>query len=517
MKNSLSKFAKTAGTALLALTLLSACTSSPAPGSGNGNTPSNTGAGKETGGTSEQPVSISIITEFNTPEAPGPDNPVQKEFEKKTNTKLNIMWTSPNSYGDKVNLILASGDMPDLVKVLDFNSSLMRQMVKQGAFWDLSPFLADYPHLMEYPESVWEKTKIDGKNYVIPSVRPLHGGPWMPIVRKDWLDKLQLEVPKTLDDLFNVMKAFAEQDPDGNGVKDTIPLLPRNDLGWAEGVLNHSNGKWKQVDGKLIDTTFEPGTREALEWLNKVYKAGYMPADYAVMKETQSEDLAKTGRVGMYPNTIEAIWRVQAELIKTNPEADFLPLSYLESDAGTYAPSSPGFNGVFLIPKSVPEEKVKKILELMDYGASEEGFTLACYGIEGIHYTVGEDGFKVATDQAFKDSVSQSSFGKIFERFDQYLWAYRTGMPKEVFERNKKIVDERQTHSVDDPSVGLISETWLKIGPDYTKKMNDLKTKIIMGQEPIEAWDKYVASLKADANYTKVIDEMNEAFAARKQ
>ncbi|RXZ82683.1 extracellular solute-binding protein [Paenibacillaceae bacterium] len=509
MNSLLTKFAKTAGTALLAFSVLSACSSSPAPATGQPGTEGNAG------GNAESTVAISIMTEFNTPEAPGPDNPVLKEFEKKTNTKLNIMWTSPNSYGDKVNLILASGEMPDLVKVLDFNSSLMRQMVKQGAFWDLTPFLKDYPHLMEYPESVWEKTKIDGKNVVIPSVRPLHGGPWMPIVRKDWLDKLQLEVPKTLDDLYTVMEAFAEQDPDGNGVKDTIPLLPRNDLGWAEGVLNNSNGKWKEVDGGLIDTTFEPGTREALLWLNKVYDAGFMPADYAIMKETQSEDLAKSGRVGMYPNTIEAIWRVQAELIKTNPEADFLPLSYLESEAGTYAPSSPGFNGVFLIPKSVPEDKVKKILELMDYGASEEGFALACFGIEGIHYTIDEEGFKVATDQAFKDSVSQSSFGKIFERFDEYLWAYRTGMPKELFERNKAIVDERQSHSVDDPSVGLISESWLKLGPDYTKKMNDLKTKIIMGQEPIEAWDTYVNNLKADKAYMNVIDEMNEAFAAR--
>ncbi|MFB9277019.1 extracellular solute-binding protein [Cohnella cellulosilytica] len=491
----------------LALTLLAGCGSNSASPTGS--------AGQTSAGADEKPVEISIITEFNTPEAPGPDNPVLLEFEKKTGTKLNILWTSPNSYGDKINLVLASGDMPDLVKVLDFNNSLMRQMIKQGAFWDLTPYLKDYPHLMEYPESTWEKTKIDGKNYVIPSVRPSHGGPWLPIVRQDWLEKLNLEVPRTLDDLFEVMKAFAEQDPDGNGAADTIPLLPRNDLGWAEGVLNRSNGKWKEADGKLIDTTFEPGTREGIEWLRKVYAAGYMPADYPIMKETQSEDLAKTGKVGIYPNTIEAIWRVQAELIKTDPEANFLPLSYLESAAGTYAPSSPGFSGVFLVPKSVPEDKLKKILELMDYGASEEGFALACFGIEGVHYTVGEDGFKNATEQAFKDSVSQSSFGKIFERSDPYLWAYRTGMPKEVFERNKTIVDERTQHSVDDPSVGLISETWLKIGPDYTKKMNDLKTKIIMGQEPIEAWDRYVDSLKADADYQKVIEEMNAAYSAK--
>ncbi|TBL72403.1 extracellular solute-binding protein [Paenibacillus thalictri] len=502
--------AATTAVTLLATAVLTAC-------SGGGVTTSAPPKSADGGKAAEKTETISIITEFNTPEAPGPDNPVLKEFEKRTNTKLNIMWTSPNSYGDKINLVLASGEMPDLVKVLDFNNSLMRQMIQQGAFWDLTPYLKDYPHLMEYPKEVWDKTKINGKNFLIPSVRPLHGGPGLPIIRKDWLDKLNLKVPETLDDLYNVMKAFAEQDPDGNGKKDTIPLLPRNDLSWVEGVLNHANGKWKEQDGKLIDTTFEPGTREALLWLNKIFKEGFMPADYALMKETQSEDLAKTGTVGIYPNTIEAIWRVQAELIKTNPAANFLPLSYVSSPAGKYAPSTPGFSGVYMIPKSVPESKMKKILSLMDYGASEEGFELACYGLPNVHFTTDKDGFKMATDQAFKDSVSQSSFGKIFERYDKYLWAYRTGMPKELFERNKKIVDERSQYTVSDPSVGLISETWLKAGPDFTKKINDLKTKIIMGQEPIDSWDSMVAKLKADATYMKSIDEMNQAYQAVKK
>lgn len=492
-------------TTLVAAMAVSACSSTGAP------------ADKPGENTAAKPETISIITEFHTPEAPGPDNPVLKEFEKRTNTKLNILWTSPNSYSDKINLVLASGEMPDMVKLLDFKNSLMRQMVKQGAFWDLTPFIKDYPHLMEYPSEVWEKTKIDGKNYVIPSVRPLNGGAGLPIVRKDWLDKLNLKVPETLDELYNVMKAFATQDPDGNGKNDTIALVPRNDLGWAEGVLNHSNGKWKEQDGKLIDTTFEPGTRESLVWLNKVYKEGLMPADYAIMKESESEDLAKTGKAGMYPTTVEGVWRVQAEVIKTTPNADFLPLNYLSSPAGKYSPATPGFNSVYLIPKSVPESKVKRILALMDYGASEEGFTLACYGILGVHYTVDKDGFKMTNEQALKDSVSQSSFGKIFERYDKYLWAYRTGMPKEVFERNKKTIDERDKVAVSDPSVVLSSDTWIKIGPDYTKKIDDLKTKIIMGQEPIEAWDTFVGKLKTDANYMKVIDEMNQAYQANKK
>jgi putative aldouronate transport system substrate-binding protein len=464
-------------------------------------------------GAKEKPTEISILTEFNTTEAPSADNPVLKEFEKRTNTKLSITWVSPNNYGEKQNTVLASGEIPDLMKVSDLINPLMRQMVDQGAFWDLTPYLKEYPHLMEYPKEVWEKTRINGKNFIIPSVRPLEGGNSLPSIRKDWLDKLNLKMPETLDELYGALKAFTLNDPDGDGKPNTLGYT-MNEYNFVQNVLNGSNGKWKVQDGKLINTELEPGTHDALIWLNRLYKEKLIPEDFAAMKGSQTEDMAKAGKAGLHTDTVEGIWRSTAELVKTNPKADFLPFTSLKGPFGNVAFQTSGYSGLFLIPKKVPEDKVKKILALMDYGASEEGFLLACYGFEGVHYTV-QDGFKVTTEQATKDSVAQSSFGKIFERYDKYLWAYRTGMPKDVLERNKKIVDERLKISIADPSIGLVSETNQKLGADYTKKIIDLKVKVIMGKEPIEAWDNFVKQLKSDANYMKIIEEYNKAYQER--
>ncbi|MCR8630299.1 extracellular solute-binding protein [Paenibacillus radicis (ex Xue et al. 2023)] len=461
----------------------------------------------------ELPAEISILTEFNTTEPPGDDNPVLKEFEKRTNTKLKITWVSPNSYVEKQNAVLASGEMPDLMKVSDLINPLMRQMVDQGAFWDLTPFLKDYPHLMEYPKEVWEKTTINGKHFIIPSVRPLEGGNTLPSIRKDWLDKLNLKMPETLNELYEVLKAFTLNDPDGDGKPNTLGYT-MNEYNFVQNVLNESNGKWKLQDGKMINTELEPGTHDALIWLNRLYKEKLIPEDFAAMKGSQTEDMAKAGKAGLHIDTVEGIWRSTAELVKTNQKADFLPLSYLKGPSGNVAFQTSGFSGLFLIPKKVPEDKVKKILALLDYGATEEGFMLACYGFEGVHYKV-QDGFKITTEQALKDSVAQSSFGKIFERYDKYLWAYRTGMPKELFERNKKIIDERLKVSIADPSIGLISETNQKLGADYSKKIADFKVKVIMGRETIDAWDNYVKLLKADANYMKIIQEYNKAYQDR--
>ncbi|UUZ94813.1 extracellular solute-binding protein [Paenibacillus sp. P25] len=230
--------------------LLSAC-SGGSPSAGGSTGPQDSG----------KPTEISIVTEFSTAEPPGPDNPVTKEFEKRTNTKLNITWVSPNSWTDKQNVLLASGDMPDLMKVSDLKNTQMQQMVRQGAFWDLTPFLKDYKNLMEYPKEIWDKTKINGKSYVIPSVRPLEGASYFEI-RKDWLDNLNLKMPETMDEFYEVLKAFTYNDPDKNGKNDTYGYNMKN-YSKVQDIFNGGNGKWKVAGGKLVDTDLEPGTRDA--------------------------------------------------------------------------------------------------------------------------------------------------------------------------------------------------------------------------------------------------------------
>lgn len=485
----------------LLLATLTAC-------SGGAAKPTEGNAAKDSQGA---PVEISIITEFNTVEPPGPNNPVLKEIEKRTNTKLNITWVSQNNWTEKQNVVLASGDIPDLMKVADLRNPLMQQMVKQGAFWDLTPFLnaKDYPHLMEIPKATWDNTRINGKNYVLPSVRPLDASSVIGI-RKDWLDKLNLKVPQTTDELYEVMKAFVEQDPDGNGKRDTYGYNMRDMDPVFTNVFNNSTGKWKLVNGKLVDTVLEAGTRNLLVWFNKAYKENLIPQDYMVMKTSQLEELATSNRAGLTTDGMLGLWRQIENPMKQDPKADFMALTSLNG----FSPQSQGFLGVYLIPKKVPEAKVKRILALMDFGATEEGFNLAINGIKDVHYKE-VDGFKVGTKQADTDSISVSSFGKIFERYDKYLYAYAPGMTRDIYERNKKIIDEKAKISTPDVSIGLISETDTRVGAEYKKKIDDLKTKVIMGKEPIEAWDAFVAKLKEDAEYQKIITEMNNAYQER--
>ncbi|AOZ94589.1 ABC transporter substrate-binding protein [Paenibacillus crassostreae] len=463
-----------------------------------------------------KPMPISIMSMYFTPEPPGADNVIVQEIEKKTNTDLNITWVSPNSYADKVNVTLASGEIPDLMLVDDPFSAQVRTMVQQGAFWDLTSYIQDYPNLSGFPEESWINTKqADGKNYGIPRVRPVEGGPFL-FLRKDWLDNVGMEIPETTDEFYEVLNAFTKNDPDGNGKDDTIGftgLVNQNNIGSYGAIVSaftQNTGDWKDVDGKLVNVNLMPEMREGLEWLSKAYAEGLISEDLAVLKESQTKDQLNAGRAGAAVNTVEAAWEPMEANLKSNPDADFLPLTSMNG----WTNKDGGFFGMFVIPKTVSEEKMKKLLELMDYGASEEGGTLASYGLEGVHYTE-ENGIKLATEQAKTDIVASQALGQIFMYYDKYMRAYRGGMPQEILDRNKKIIDERAEISVPDKAIGLYSETNISVGPELAKNLQDMKTKIILGKQSLSDWDNYVEKLKNDSDLQKITDELNQAYVAR--
>nr|WP_145165310.1 extracellular solute-binding protein [Paenibacillus terrae] len=474
------------------------------------------GGGGRGGASGDGPLNVSIMTMYYTPEPPGKDNVVVKEIEKRTNTKLNITWVSPNNYADKVNVTLASGDIPDLMLLDNAFTAQVRTMVAQGALWDLTPYIKDYPNLMKFPKETWTNTKqADGKNYGIPRVRPVEGGGFV-YLRKDWMDKLNLEVPKTIDEFYDVLKAFVEKDPDGNGKDDTIGYASFVDqsgmasLGQLQNVFTKTNGDWSLVDGKLVNVNLLPGVRDALVWMNKAYREKLLPEDLATLKNSQAKDLLKAGRAGGFQDTVEAAWEPTEELRKTDPKADFLPLVSLNG----YVNRDSGFFGMYAIPKTVPEAKMKKLLELMDYGASDEGSDLASFGIKDVHYKE-ENGVKVPTEQAKTDIVAQQALGQIFIKYDKYLRAYRSGMPSDILERNKQIIDERAKLSVPEVAVGLNSDTNTKVGTELGKKIQDMKTKVILGKAPIEEWDRFVGELKNDPDLLKITEEINASYQQR--
>ncbi|RAU96135.1 extracellular solute-binding protein [Paenibacillus sp. YN15] len=505
------KHVKTSLCLVVALsTVLAAC-----GGSGSGTEPAaSPGTATQAAQKTEAPVEISVMVHFFSQQPMAADNPVKQAIEKATNSKLNIQWVSSNNYGDKLNVTLASGDIPDLTFINDPFASVVRNMATQGAFWEIGPYIKDYPNLSKgIPETAWDLTKMqDGKNYFIPRPRPSEADSFF-IVRKDWLDKLGLKVPSTTDELYQVMKAFAEKDPDGNGKADTVGLTANTDsLNYVDTAFTGVNGKYKWANEQITHVAMLPEYRQSLEFLVKAYKEKLIPADFASMKLTQVNELFQSGKAGMLVEKAGTMATYYDKLKIIDPnfkQGDFYPVTSING----YNPKGPGFSGTLAISKKVSEDKLKRILKVLDTWMNPEVFAYNTYGIEGVHHTV-KDGQKVLdTEKLQADSVAD--LNQILYVADPYASSTKVSFPKEVNEVYAKIQDERVKTSVADISIGLYSPTLIKAGAEQEKKIADLRTKIILGTEPITAWDDYVTKLKGDADLQKICQELTEAYKKR--
>ncbi|NHN29999.1 extracellular solute-binding protein [Paenibacillus agricola] len=510
---------KTVGSVLAAILALSAVLAG-CGGATSTQPQATTGTGTgQTDGKAEAPLEVNIMTILLTPSPAADDNPIKKAIEKATNSKMKIQWVSGNNYADKLNVTLASGDIPEMILINDPFTSVFRNSVTQGAFWDVAPFIKDYPNLSsKISKTAWDLTKMqDGKNYGIPRPRPSEADSFF-IIRKDWLDNLGMKVPTTTDELYEVMKAFAEKDPDKNGKNDTIPFASNVDptamgaLAHIENSFTGVNGKWKLLDGKIVHTSFLPETRKSLEYLTKAYKEKLLPEDFAALKLTQVGDLFKSGKAGIVADKAGTMVDYYDKMKVISPDfkqENFYPITSINN----YNPKGPGFSGMMAIPKSVPEAKMKRILKMMDTWMSDEVFAIQQYGFEGTHHTVKDGVKEINTEKLGADNGPD--FNQIAYIADPYASSTKVYFPKEINALYTKIQDERAKNSVADISTGLFSPTVQKALPEYDKKVQDLKTKIILGREPITAWDEFVTKMKADPDIVKMSTEMTEAYQKR--
>ncbi|MWV47169.1 extracellular solute-binding protein [Paenibacillus sp. HJL G12] len=482
---------------------------------GGSDSASNQGEGESK--TSGKPTEITTAIMNYEADMVGEDNVVWKELEKRTNTKLKITWIPEASFDEKLNVMLASGDLPELTYVESIDTPQIRSLISQGVFWDLTPFIKDYPNMNKLPKETWSNSKIDGKQYVIPRYYPIVGGGLFPILRQDWLDKLGLKTPESLDDLYQVLKAFTEGDPDGNGNKDTIGMAGYlGSFNFIFNVMNETGGAWKLRDGSIYPLITEDKSREALLYVKKLYDEGLISPDLAILKLNQVLEAVKGNKAGAASLSMAYSWEVTGELRKTLPNAEFRALPYLKSTNDVkYVPATGGFYGAYLIPKKVSESKVKSILKFLDYGYSQEVNDLANYGIKGVHYNE-ENGRKISTEQANKDLVKVGgNLGSIWRPLGFAQVIDSVGIANDVYEQNKKTIDERLKSYLKDPALGVVSDAYNKFWPDIDKKVTDFRVKVILGQESIDAYDQLIAKIKEDANYKKVVEEMNAAYKQR--
>lgn len=228
-----------------------------------------------------EPYSYSMVM-YNF--GPLDEEPVmEKYWEEKYGVDFKLVYAEQSSKRDQINLMVAGGEIPDVLQDIDANS-----YYEQGIIggWTEEFFREHAPRLSAYIDEIqpasWNYVKYDGElMYSIPGFRLYNSVTSPVIIRTDWLEKVGItELPKTIEDYEKAFYAFVNDDPDGNGQKDTY-AFSKEMIKNIYGAFGTYRGKWiADGNGGVAYGDVKPEAKEALALLSKWYKDGIIDPEF---------------------------------------------------------------------------------------------------------------------------------------------------------------------------------------------------------------------------------------------
>lgn len=464
----------------------------------------------------EPPYKISIMTQCFDIEPMPDDGLVMKALEEYTNTDLEIIWSMSTTYDEKLNITMASGDLPMIVLVTQKSPSVINAC-RAGAFWEIGPYLKEFPNLSQANEVVLNNISIDGKVYGIYRARDL--GRYGIIYRKDWLKNVGLSEPKTIDDFYEMLKRFTYNDPDQNGINDTYGMVIPNPSmydGPFEIMLTWFGGpnRWREkAKGELEPAHLTPEYLECMRFWKRMYDEGLINRDFAVYDPGKWDDPYIAEKAGVKVDVCDTAGRWENRFISGGIDAEIGVIGAVAGLKGLRNLPTSGYNGMFMISKTSvkTEQDLRRVLKFLDQLNDQEMQDLLGWGIEGRHYTVinGEiEPVPEMTQAAMKVEVNGAN--------QLLMYIPKVGLPRtrtEVRRLQESVIADNEQYVVGNPAEPLISDVYARRGPQLNDILIDAKVKFIVGQldeagfqKELERWNR-----TGGAEYIKEINELYKA------
>lgn len=480
-------------------------------GCGNGK---NETEGGQTASAEEKPFKLSIVMNFDGLEFPQPGNEVQKAIEQGTNTELDIQVLPGSTISEKLPAMIASGELPMAFAVVNSQLRLpyMVNAFQTGAIWELGPYLKDYPNLSKIDPVIYSNTSVDGKIYGLPRVRSMARGAFL--YRQDWLDSLGMKAPETIDEFYEMLKAFTFDDPDKNGKPDTYGMVATAANAKSFTVFFGAPNEWEEKDGKFTAALTTDAYFEAIKFFKKLYDEKLINQDFAITDRTKYEEAFSTGKAGVEVDTVDVAVKMEERIKQLNPEGTVGMVSALSGPLGKRVGTSNGTNGIISFPREIvkSEAELKRILSFFDTLAGEEMSTLLRWGIEGKHYNLVD---------GKADPIEAASTNFINEVNSPYTLTLATLDPGtnaidgEMSPLKRLAIElpkESIQYAVHNPTISLVSETASQKGGQLNKQIDDAIVKYVMGSIDEEGWKAAVQHWR-ESGGDKIAQEYAEQFA----
>ncbi|GAA3403221.1 extracellular solute-binding protein [Paenibacillus hodogayensis] len=342
-----------------------------------------------------------------------PDNRIIAEIEKRLKIKLKVQTVLENNF-EKINVAMASGDLPDVVTI-NYPSTSVNQWIDQGLIVPLNDYLPSLPTLKNRLEGRYSWTAVDGKFYGYPFIEEQSNVTMT--YRADWLEALGLKPPQTLDEFYEVLKAFKTQDPNRTGKNDAYGFTAQKTAGYNTSfnfvhfAYGLPHGDWVLDEkGKPAPIFEHPAFKQGLTYLRKLWDEKLIDPEFLLNDTQKREEKYYQGKAGvMGAPLFRNLNRLETNLQKVNPQGK---LGFAAPPAGPN-----GKRGMNIAPKSGLFTAVtkhaanpKRAAEFIEFMLSSEGRSLLELGIEGIHYTKDGDKIVYNEEERAKDAFDPNGW-----------------------------------------------------------------------------------------------------------
>ena len=455
-----------------------------------------------------------------------------KAWQEATGVNIEIV-----SYADAsaLNMLLSSGDLPDIIYG-NLNSYPGRAAgaIADGLIQPINDYMQYAPDLQavfDSSEDVY-KNSMTGSGEIIgfPHVRPgeltdatLNGM----LIRKDWLDDLNMEVPTDAEELYNVLKAFKEEKGAEYPLTGTGAMIDRlTSMGIITSPFNLPMADFHQVDGTIQYGYYEDEMKDVLAFMNKLVGEELLNPNYATLDNNAvtADMLNGVSGMAMAQGSRAYVWYNGGQ--EVDPEYDIVGVPSLQTPDGQFGMGASydkriSGNCAFITTDC---ENIEAAVRFLNWGYTDEGVLLFHSGIEGITYEINDDGYMVILDGTSKhpEWTSAEVNGYYNRGWSHGPYVMREIYPEQIDENTARMNATKEEFAktrVRDYAIPTLQNFMTyEEAQEISKLMAEIKTyrsemvtKFILGTESLDNFEEYQKALK-EMGIERVIEIYQEAY-----
>lgn len=427
---------------------------------------------------------------------------VKKAIEEETNVKLDIQPVEVSKYTDKFNLIVASGDMPDMI--FQYNATQANVYALQGAFITAQDYYDKAPDFKKFVdennELVRQYLAPDGKLYTFPGKGQGVGNRRHWIYRKDVFDKNKLAVPTTPDELYNICKKLKELYP------DSYPIASRKTGGielmcpsW--GAYDYAFYDFKNNVFKYGPT--QPEYKSFLEFYNKLIKEKLTPPDVLTISTQGWIDLFVQEKSFITMDYVTRMDSVGAAGKGTNPDFELAYMAPINQITGY---TTFDYSNYVISSKS---KNINNAVKLLNWFYTPEAIEFLSWGKEGETYKVENSERKYLSANYLKDyGLTAAGWGIVF---DEDALTSGFGAQGKIATKDAPKYEERCNPVSYMQLTEAENEMAATTGEDIKKLKNENAARFILGDRSFSEWDAYVQEIEK-LGVAKVLEMYTKAY-----